>query len=242
MKLSRTCVAVAAFTLAIATPALPAASAPQAPDGQMYRTLMLRAAPGELANVIETIKARMPAWQGTYRAGPWWMRHSQGDQWDLLLLFPMNAGAGDRFGADAEFEAALLPRIAWREELFVMGPPLPELAARFDGAAYFHVEIFLALAGKRAELLQERAMENAYLEGIGRDPNAIFTRAGGAAWDAYTIGFYRDIKHYAESADIPAQLEERAAVAAGFTSVSTIGTYLRELIAAHHDTLAVAVR
>ena len=38
------------------------------------------------------------------------------------------------------------------------------------------------------------------------------------------------------------EVEKQAAVEAGFTSASTIGTYLRELIARHQDTLAVAVR
>ena len=204
------------------------------------------------------IKERMPAWQEASVAGPFWMRHSQGDQWDLLLLFHMGRGFDEYYSAgardqrrsiaitsgesDLEFATRLLPRVAWREELFVWGPPPDVVAERFAAAGYFHVEIFLALAGKRNELLRQRDMENVYLQGIGRDPNLIFTRAGGAPWDCYTIGLYRDLKHYAESADIPAEEQERAAVAAGFESSSTIGTYLRELISVHHDTLAVAVR
>ena len=236
-----------------------ASAAPAAFQEQhLYRTLMLRAAPGELAAVIEMIKARMPAWETANEVGPFWMRHSQGDQWDLLLLFHMGRGFDEYFSdasrtrrqrawraagsSDAEFEQELLPRISWREELFVFGPPPEVVADRFDGAGFFHVEIFLAVAGKRGELLRQREMENVYLEGIGRDPNLIFSRAAGAAWDSYTIGFYRDLKHYAESADISDEAEERAAVAAGFESASTIGTYLRELISQHHDTLAGAIR
>lgn len=219
----------------------PLGNAQESPS-QLYRTVMLRAAPGELTAVIDAIKEQMPRWQAQYPAGPWWMRHSQGDQWDLLLLFPMDVSVGDRWGADTAFEAALLPRIAWREELFVHGPPLEHLAARFDGAGYFHIEIFVALAGKRDELLDERRMENAYLEGTGRAANEIFTRVAGAAWDSYTLGFYRDLKHYAESADVTLEEQERAAVAAGFASAAAIGPTLRTLIASHHDTLAVAVR
>lgn len=227
-------------------------------EQHLYRTLMLRAAPGELATVIKMIQARMPAWQRADLVGPFLMRHSQGDQWDLLLLSHMGRGFTEYYSeaarerrrgmaresgqSDLEFEASLLPRIAWREELFVFGPPPETLAPRFEDAGFFHVEIFLAVAGKRNELVHQREMENVYLAGIGREPNAIFTRAGGAPWDCYTIGFYRDIKHFAESADIPAEVEERAAVDAGFESASTIGTYLRELISQHHDTLAGAVR
>lgn len=229
-----------------------------AQEQHLYRTLMIRAAPGELASVIDDLQARMPVWREASATGPFIMRHSQGDQWDLLLLFHMGRGYDEYYSPESrdarraadmrasENEAAfwmrLLPRVAWREELDVWGPAPDALAARFDGAGFFHVEIFLALPGKRGELVRQREMENVYLAGIGREPNVIFTRAGGAPWDSYTIGFYRDIKHYAESADIPAELEERAAVAAGFESSSTIGTYLRELIASHHDTLAVALR
>lgn len=224
----------------------------------LYRTVMLRAAPGSLARVIEMIRERIPVWSGAADAGPFWMRHSQGDQWDLLLLFPAGPDFAAYYGSEAanrraraaaasgeseaQFLARLRPHVSWQEELWVYGPGPQAVASRFAGADFYHVEIFLALAGKRDELVTQRQMENVYLDGIGRAPNLIFRRAGGAAWDCYTIGFYRDIKHYAESADIPADVEDRAAVMAGFESSSTIGTYLRELIAAHHDTLAVAVR
>lgn len=228
------------------------------PERFLYRTEMLRAAPGELATVIEMIQDRFPVWQDAYSAGPFWMRHSQGDQWDLLLLFPMGRDFEDYYSADAgrrrataasasgtsdsDFEERFLKSLSWREELYVWGPPPKVVAARFADAGFYHVEIFLALPSKRAELLQQRRMENDYLTKIDRPTNLIFERAGGAAWDCYTLGFYRDIKHFAGSADVAAEAEEQAAVEAGFTSSSTIGTYLRELIAQHHDTLAVAVR
>jgi len=237
---------------------LPLGGRSRAEGPHLYRTVMLRAAPGALAEVIQMLGQRMPVWRQTAAAGPFWMRHSQGDQWDLLLLFPMGRGFDEYFGAesaarrqqaaaasgesDAQFRARLLPKIAWREELFVWGPAPEQVAARFADAGLFHVEVFLALAGKRDELVQQRQMENRYLEGVGRRPNLIFTRAGGAAWDCYTIGAYRDLKQFAESADVPVEAEEEAAIAAGFENASSIGTYLRELIARHHDTLAVAIR
>jgi hypothetical protein len=67
-------------------------------------------------------------------------------------------------------------------------------------------------------------------------------RESGAAWDLFTVGFYRDLKHYAESADISESLQEEAARAAGFESTRAIGPYLRSLIRLHHDTLAGAVK
>lgn len=63
-----------------------------------------------------------------------------------------------------------------------------------------------------------------------------------AAWDVFSIGFYRDLKRFAESADFSTEQEEAAAKTAGFQAADRIGTYLRSLMAEHHDTLAVAVK
>ena len=122
------------------------------------------------------------------------------------------------------------------------GPPLEQVAATLHRGNYYHIEMFIAIPGKRGELLREREMENVYLAQLDRPQNLIFTRAAGAAWDAFTLGVYRDIKHYAESADIPEEQEEAAAVAAGFEGANMIGVYLRTLIHRHNDTLANAVR
>jgi hypothetical protein len=185
------------------------------------------------------------------------MRHSQGDQWDLMFLFPM-ASYSEYFKPDRTAkrqqaaEKAGLPQdrfaqkfyelVAWHEEVFVEGPALAQVQKVFSGAGFFHVEIFLALPGKQAALYREREMENAYLKTLARPENLIFTHDQGAAWDLFTIGCYRDLKHYAESADIPDEKEEQAARAAGFEGADKIGTYLRTLIQLHHDTLAVAVK
>jgi hypothetical protein len=85
-------------------------------------------------------------------------------------------------------------------------------------------------------------MENAYLRALKRPENLIFVRDQGASWDLYTIGAYRDLKHFAESAGIPEADQETAAKAAGFESANRIGPYLRTLISLHHDTLAVTVK
>ena len=71
--------------------------------------------------------------------------------------------------------------------------------------------MFHALPGRRADLFREREMENGYLKALGRPQNLIFVRDQGASWDLFTIGFYRDLKHYAESADIPEAAQEAAA-------------------------------
>jgi hypothetical protein len=137
-----------------------------------------------------------------------------------------------------EFDARLQQIISWKEETFFSGVPVQEFRRLFDAAKYFHVEMFVALPGKGQELHEERVMENEYLRRIGRPQNLIFAKALGGSWDSFTLGFYRDIKHFAESADTPADLQQEAAVAAGFEGADKIGTYLRELISRHNDTLA----
>jgi hypothetical protein len=206
----------------------------------------VQAAPGRILEVIDLYKAAIAQ---TKDEPPFWMRHSQGDHWDLLLLFPIKSYA-DYYSAEriakrkAEQEAwsKVNGAIAWQEDVFVYGAPPDELKAAFAASSFFHVEMFHALAGKQGDLIKEREMENAYLKVLKRPQNFIFVRDQGAAWDAFTIGAYRDLKHFAESANIPEVDQEAAAKAAGFPAANRIGPYLRTLIASHHDTLAVTVK
>jgi hypothetical protein len=124
----------------------------------------------------------------------------------------------------------------------VNGPPLEEFERRNTEGGFYHLEIFLGLAGKRDSLYRQRLMEDDYSRRIGRPDNLVFTRVGGAAWDIFTIGFYRSLQHYAEPLSVTAEQEEAAAKAAGFASRHDIGAYLRRFIALHHDTLLVPIR
>jgi len=141
-----------------------------------------------------------------------------------------------------EIQARLDELITWQEDVFVYGPPLADLRKALDSSAFFHVEMFDSLAGKQSDLFKEREMENAYLKTLKRPENFIFVRDQGAAWDMFTIGAYRDLKHYAESAGISEADQDAAAKAAGFEAANRIGPYLRTLIRSHHDTLAVSVK
>jgi len=216
----------------------------------LYNAKFVQAAPGKLVALIDHYKAQMANSSTTGDEPPLWIRHSQGDKWDLLLLFPMSSYAeyyqadrvAKRKNAARVSEEKLKELVAWQEDLFVYGPPLTDLRAAFAKNAFFHLEIFQSLPGKQADLYKERAMENAYQKTLGRPENFIFVRDQGASWDLFTIGVYRNLKHYAESGDIPEKDQEAAARAAGFSGSSGIGPYLRTLIAAHHDTLAVAIK
>ncbi len=221
-----------------------------------YRALTVQAAPGDLLDLIELYKEEGAFLAAMGEEPALWMRHTQGDVWDLMLLYPVQ-GLSEYFAPErtrrvaegrtpsgrsgAELQRALDARTAWREEVFVHGPPVAELKAAWAAAGLYHVEMYQGLAGKRAELVQERRMENAYATALGRKPTKIFTRIAGSATDGFTIGFYPDLKAYANPPETTREQQEAAAVAAGFRGADYIGATLRELILRHHDTLAVPI-
>lgn len=218
----------------------------------LYRTELIQAAPGRLVEVIDLYKQKAVLDQQAGDETALSMRHSQGDRWDLLRLIPMKSYA-DYYGAariDAREKAArnsTLPAklhddIEWEEDVFVYGPPLEVLRKAFAEGGYFHVEMFESLPDHRADLYHEREMENAYSVALGQPANFIFVRDQGAAWDLFTIGVFRDLKHYASSSDVTPEAQAAAAKSAGFASASDIGPYLRRFIRLHHDTLAVALK
>ena len=227
-------------------------SAAAADNTYLYKVTLVQAAPGKLLDLIDLYKSQAAALAAKEIGdeAPLWMRHSQGDHWDLMILFPMGSYSDyyqrERAAKRAQLSAGLADKfkadIAWQEDLFAYGPPLAELRKAFAAGAFFHVEMFVALPGQLADLYKEREMENAYAKAIKEPENFIFVRDQGAPWDIFTIGVFRDLKHYAEGADVPAKDQEAAAKAAGFTAPNQIGPYLRRFIREHHDTLAVAVK
>ena len=220
-------------------------------ENYLYRASMVQAAPGKVVELIGLYQRSFPLVAAAGDPAPLWMRHSQGDRWDLLILYPMGSYS-QYYGADriarrdkalpSELADGIRQDIAFQEDLFVYGPPLEQVRDAFEHAGLFHVEIMRALPGKQAEVYRERQMESAYQKALGRPELMIFTRDRGAAWDVFSIDVYRDLKHYAESVDIPREKQMAAAHAAGYQSPDDIGPYYRSVIATHHDTLATAIK
>lgn len=240
---------LAALALSVA---LGSAGGPAPAGVFLYRATLVQAAPGRLLELIDLEKSLFAAGAESGDEAPLWMRHSQGDKWDLLLLQPMGSFteyfAADRVARRAKWRRAFqgsLSKIrdatAWQEDVFVSGPPLAEVRERFAKAGFFHVEMFVALPGRQADLERQREMENAFGKALSLPQNLIFTREAGASWDLFTVGCYRDLRHYAEGSDVPAPEQDAAARSAGFEDARHIGPYLRTLIREHHDTLAVAI-
>ena len=226
----------------------PAAMA--AKGNYLYRARLVQATPGKFVELLDLLGRESATIVSGGDAAPFIMRHSQGDHWDLMLIYPMGSYieyyspdrvATRKKAGNSDLESRIRQDIAWEEDVFSFGPPLETLKAAYTGAGFFHIEMIHALSGKQAELVKEREMESAYATFLNRPELFIFVRDQGAAWDVFSIDFYRDIKHYAEAADIPADKQQAAARAAGYTGPDQIGPYFRSVLAYHHDTLAVAV-
>ena len=57
----------------------------------LYKAKLVQAAPGKLLEVIDLLKASQATYKEAGDDQPMFMRHSQGDRWDLLILIPMQS-------------------------------------------------------------------------------------------------------------------------------------------------------
>lgn len=218
---------------------------------QQYKVTLLRAAPGNLLELIEVIKEDITKHKTYGIEEPYLLRHSQGDHWDLMLIYPIE-GTSTYFSDDKmekrpssnsleqAYGNAFYDLVSFQEEAIVEGPNKEKFNDWFENYAYFHIEIFTALAGKQDDLLKQRQDENVFYDNINHRPNLIFTRVFGPSWDIFTVGAYKDLKDFAcaGSPELSFEKENKAAKDAGFEGVNYIGSYLRSLLLKHHDTLA----
>jgi len=242
--------ALVLFAAAMLAPA----NAQQREGDYLYKVSTLRAAPGELESLLNWIAALKASdyFEDAREQAPLVMRHSQGDQWDLMLISPLenwsafySRPAIKRRDKAAEKHGAMLTPgdalIAFDEDHFAYGPPLAELEREFAENGFYHIEMFEAAPGKAGDLAEQRRMENTYLAATGQTTNMIFTRAAGSDVDVFTIGFHKSMKAFAADAPASDEEKEQAAKDAGFKDRADISFYLRSLISGHHDTLAVKV-
>jgi hypothetical protein len=244
--------------LPLAAAAVPAAGGPApAEPSYLYKATFVRAAPGKILELIDLYKSRLPVMDAAGDERPLWWRHMEGDQWDLMLLAPMGSyteyyakgrvarrekAAAASPLSQKDYFAELEACTSWREDVFVMGPPLEAVKKEFNAAGFYHIEMFVALPGKKAELYREREMENVYQVGIGRPATMTFVRDQGAAWDMFSLGCYRDLKHWAGTDDVSREKKEEAARKAGFAGAGAIGPTMRTLIDWHRDTIGSAIK
>lgn len=210
----------------------------------LYRVTTMRAVPGALSELIDAFKAQhADSVENPHRA--MLMRHSQGDQWDLMVITP--AVSFSRYFGEStkQLPAGILADhanlIAFESDVFALGPAPDTVRAAYDANSLYHIEMFEAVAGMAEQLFEQRRMENRYLEATGQIPNMIFRRVAGSDVDVFTIGFHKSLAAFAAPAPASDAEKEEAAKQAGFKNRADLSYYLRSLISGHHDTFAVKV-
>src|SRR5262249_20152601 len=119
--------------------ALSCGSALAADTPYLYKVTLVQAAPGKLLELIDLYKSRTTVLQRSGEETPLWMRHSQGDHWDLMILFPIGSYGdyyrperiANRTQVDRTFADRFKENIAWQEDVFVYGPPIANLRKAF---------------------------------------------------------------------------------------------------------------
>lgn len=205
-----------------------------------YWVTQYRAAPGKFPELLELVKST--DWDALETGAPIFMRHSQGNHWDLMLLSaPCRSSACvksmQEFSTktkqlvDFEISFSAASKTTWAD-----------VKAQAGKAGLFHIEMFNAAAGKHAALQRQRRIENDYLARTGQTTNVIFDVQLGSDFDIFTIGFHESFESFAKAGPPSPEAAEKAAVKAGFKNRADISFHLRELIVGHHDTLAVPVK
>jgi len=221
----------------------------------LYKFTTLRAEPGsfeDVLNWISDIKAS-DYFEKSGVQSPFVMRHSQGDQWDLMMVLPMESWeayyaadrAKKRKAAEADFVKQFgdgFTKISFEEDHFAYGPDLESFTTAYTENGLYHIEMFHAAPGKSEALYKQRQMENEYLHDTGQVANMIFRRAGGSDVDVFTIGFHKDFKSFAADAPASSEEKEQAAKDAGFKDRADLSFFLRSLLNGHHDTFATKVQ
>ncbi len=242
--------------LLVALPSLAAAQGALPTRPELYKFVTIQAAPGKLPDLLAAYRQRASVMASNGDELPILVRHSQGDRWDLLMIYPIGSftdyysrermakrdAAGTASGlSNAAFQERLYELIAWHEDVFVWGPPVPELRGYVQGATVAHLEMMQAMAGRHEALTRQRYMESAFNVNRGRPQMLVFTHEQGAAWDVITLDAWKDWRQYGEAQMVAADVSEAAAKKAGFPSADAVGVAMRSLINTHHDTLGTFV-
>ena len=105
----------------------------------LFRTTMVRAAPGKLLELIDVVKKKA----SDSKQDLYLLRHSQGDHWDLMLIELTDeyneSGLLSTKGNRGILDDPMDHLISWKEEMYVTGPSHRNFRREFDDAGFFHI-------------------------------------------------------------------------------------------------------
>lgn len=232
--------------VAIALFLAPLAPAQAEGGSGLYRITMLRAAPGQWYELKAAIEAQGEAGAISEdgRRIPWRMRHSQGDQWDFMLVQPVS-GWSEYFAPPSQLiekpvRKAMEQHADYMLDWFVSGPTHDDARALFTGAGLYHLEIYQARAGMADALTDSRVRENAIFADLGALQNTIWLRQFGADQDVMTIGFHKDWASYAAHNNAGSDEQwDTLSRRHGYAGAGDLSPQLRSFLTGHHDSFAV---
>ena len=222
----------------------------QQPPREIYRVHFFKAAPGKLPDLIDAYK-NYPAPDAS-SPRPLVFRHSEGADWDLLVIYPLgaqaslNANPAPPSDAMKSFRDRVMADYSWHVDTYAGGPPLAEVqkalnaprdysenSAASSGAAVYEVEQFTALPGQHDALGQLLARDRA---ASGAAASVGFEHIMGDSWDYLQILRYNSWQELA--AGESGSAADALARAQGFANADAVGLELRQHISAHQDTIA----
>ena len=88
--MTSTRLAILASCLAL-LPGFASAQVDMPPRPELYKFVMIQAAPGKLPDLLAAYRDRAPVMAVNGDEAPIVVRHSQGDRWDLLVVYPIGS-------------------------------------------------------------------------------------------------------------------------------------------------------
>ncbi len=211
------------------------------PARELYRVHFFKAAPGKLPDLLEAYRNAPVPDNVTPR--PLMFRHLLGDDWDVMVIYPLGAKASLDANpaplpeAMRRFRERVMADYAWHSDIYFSGPPLAEVQkalalpkeAQGSGGVYV-AAYYTALAGHHKALEDVLRRDQA----TARPGSALlFEHVQGAPWEYLAIYRYASWLELA-AAESDSSADDRAR-AQGFADAADIGLQLRLHAGSHHD-------
>jgi hypothetical protein len=208
----------------------------QRPALELYHVHTVKAAPGKLLQLIDAYKNGPAPEANEPQYSPIILRHSQGGEWDLIVITPLGKQATISAGAlpqpVQDFNQRIQPLTDWHADTFTVGPVWDvvqkALLPAKDAQPVYQISDYRSLTGHRTQLRE--VLDRNARETPGR--SVLFVHVEGAPWNFLSVTRY----------------DSWAALGAPPSPQTTPGTQpqdaglsIREHMAVHHDTIVTYV-
>ncbi len=139
--------AVGLNLLIVAAVCAPVTALAQTEGDYLFNITMLRAAPGHFVDLVSALEESFELDEEAGDRAPFWIRHTQGDEWDFMLIYPLG-----------DFASYYNPeRIRQRDSVW------DTMSVGF----YESLQAYAAAAGRHSSEEQDAAARAAGFEGVG---------------------------------------------------------------------------